>query len=170
MKLNIKNARRLETSIDAEISRMIGKIRNTTGGFSDAKSAIESKESSVESNVSKIKQLRHVRKFIRDLIGKFNEEKGINSLTSEIAALSSDIEVAHLIVRINDVSSDSYSNTNSYRQGVSEDFREKYHAESLKLTRAVQRLKDKCQGINSTGTIELGSDLESFLKKNGLMD
>ncbi|WPH64761.1 hypothetical protein [Vibrio phage vB_VpaP_SJSY21] len=172
MKINIKNARRLETAIEEEISRIRGKINGFSDKFDSKDKAEEGTFHAIIELEKKWSALQHIRFEIRNLIGKFNSENDINVKAGKIALLS---ERADLIQSLStykrSTTQRNYSNDSTYYSaGLSETVREEYHSDLLSIRREIQRLKDQCQGINASGTIELDSDAESFLKKAGLMD
>lgn len=172
MKINIKNARRLETAIEEEISRIRGKINGFSDKFESKDKAEEGTFHSIIELEKKWSALQHIRFEIRTLVGKFNAESDINSKASKIALLNERADLINSLSNYKRTTTQrNYSNESIYySSGLSETVREDYHAELLSIRREIQRLKDQCQGINASGTIELGSDSESFLKKAGLMD
>ena len=172
MKVNIKNARRLETELDNEISRLTGKVRHGRSSHSTYAESVAITENSVDTLVASIGKMKQIRMDIRTKIGKFNAESGINDLTASIADAASNAEIQEMIYNLSSPTSTRDYGTDSvkYTSGVSEAYREAAHTKLLVIKREIQRLKDKCQGVNSSGTIELDSDTESFLKVSGLMD
>ncbi|MGL4993674.1 MAG: hypothetical protein ACRC6R_06060, partial [Bacteroidales bacterium] len=65
-----------------------------------------------------------------------------------------------------------YGATHKYynTEGVSEDFIEEMRAESRRVLRKVQALKDSCAGTNASGTGTLSEELENTLRKLGMID
>lgn len=171
MKLSIKNARRLECALDDQARRLVDKL-NDRVSYGTIESSLTGTKDLIESVLEKLHTIKGIRKDVRDAIGLFNARTSINQYTADIAYTTSELEVATLISEMNSPRADrSYgSDKPTYSGGVSEETREQYYVETLKLKRVLQRLKDKCQGINSSGTIELSDCQEVFLKKSGLMD
>jgi archaellum component FlaC len=172
MEINIKNARRLESEIDTEIARLKGRLRVSAGKYNTVADSIELTKEHIDTTLGKVSALLGIRKDIRDKIGKFNVENGINDTTSEIAIKSAELEMLELAYDFDDPRKpQSYGITEElYKPGLNEANRDFYYAKGLKLKRSIQRLKDRCMGINASGKIELDSDTESFLKISGLMD
>ena len=171
MKISIKNAARLETTLNDEIDRLTGKITDRKY-FQSAKDSISATTKNIESLVEKIGMYREIRTCIRDQKRFFNEQKGINDLTSDIASLNDQLDLYNLLseFRYPEPQSSYGNDTIRFCSGISEEDKESYYINTLKIKREIQRLKDKCQGVNSNGTIELSTDIESFLKKSGLID
>lgn len=173
MNINIKNAKRLETSIDGELDRLQGKIRHQgSTEYKNAKESMEATNAAIEANLVSIDEYLVIRKSIRDAIGKFNKDSGIDVHSSEIALLQKRLSALEDIsdVRYPRSQRDYGTDEIKYSGGLSDDQKEVFYARTRVLTRQIQRLKDKCQGVNATGTIELADGVGSFLRVNGLMD
>lgn len=173
-RLTIKTARRLETQIDDEIVRMKNKISSLRNGrFHSAEQSVTSTTNDMNKFCEKIDKLVDIKFNIRKGISLFNASSDINNICIEIAKLSSDMEMGDLINRnfSTPEASQSYSsNATCYTSGLSEDTIEEMHVNHLKRKRIMQRLKDKCTGINASGHIELDEDDIKSMKEFGLMD
>ena len=173
-RLTIKTARRVETQIDDEILRMKQKISELRSErFHSVKQSVASTSESLNNFLLKINELVVIKYNIRKGISLFNESSDINNACIEIAKLSFDIEMYELINHNFSTPKAAHTyNTNApqYTSGLSEDNLEEAYVDHLKCKRKVQRLKDKCTGINASGHIELSEDNIKTLKKHGLMD
>lgn len=171
MQLKLKNASRLASSIETEIQRLKYKINQVSATYSSKEESEMNTFSVVSTNLEILGKLLDAKFFIRAKIGEFNQEK-INVLTAEIAkleemkgALQAAEEVQYSRETVN------YSTKKvEFSSGLSEGQKELYHVEVLKITRQIQRLKDKCAGINSQGTVVLPEDIVSILVSKGLLD
>lgn len=174
MRLNIKNARRLETTLNEQMVRLSSRVRNldSKGGFSSSEEAGEFFKNSLNSTLKKLSEMRSIKFSIRESIGKFNKDSGIDDTTIKIAEYSSLLEVLEDIPVVSPpyLKTDYSGKSLGFTSGLDEEAKEEFYVETLKLKRKIVRLKDKCQGINSTGTIELSDEVEVFLKVNGLID
>lgn len=172
MKINIKNARRLESALDDQIIRLTNIMMQKSKSFSTAKDATYHTKANVTTILVKLKEITSIRSDIRDHIGSFNEQNGINKITALIARSTQELDIYNRLCNLEEPSRNRNYSTNeiSYSAGLDEETREGYYVITLKLTREIQRLKDKCQGINASGTIELSAEQESFLKVSGLLD
>ncbi len=171
--INIKNARQLETSIDNEISRLeINLYSLNSERFKSKDDAQSITVESINTLSVKIQKLIDVKFDIRDKIAKFNETSKINEYCAEMAKLKCLGEVAKTQNKLGRITSHSDYRTGdiTYSGGLTEEALEDIHVVILKNERAINRLKDKCVGINSSGTIQLSDDHISFVKKLGLMD
>jgi len=172
MKLSIKNARRLETEILNQIDRLTDKVSFSSHGERENtfESACKKKLDSVMISFHNIKQLIAIRMIVRKKIGEFNSKSGINDLSADIAEKEAILNVVEALSHIGSPSERELKNETVFLPGISENDRESFYADSLRVKREIVRLKDKCQGINSGGTIEIDSKSESYLKKSGLID
>ena len=173
-RLNIKTARRLETQIDDEITRMKHKLLSLrTVRFHSASESITSTEDAMTKILDKINTLVDIKFDIRKGISLFNASTEINELCIAIAKVSHDMEIYDLVhdkFSAPQAVQDYGSNTTFYTGGMSEDEMETFYVNSLKNKRYMQRIKDKCTGINSSGHIELDEESIKHLKLFGLMD
>ncbi len=176
-KINIKNARRLETEIDVEIVDLSQRLAYFWGNeeFETRTAAEDAGDSYLEKLLMTIEDLQRLRFDIREAIGKFNKENNIDIHTLGIAKLTKKLEVLNLIYESNSSSEKTKTlGGGSYKSiftlGTSLELKEKARIECKRVNREIQRLKDKCTGINSSGTITLTTDQVSMAKKMGLMD
>jgi len=171
MNINIKNARRLEATLDDEIARLKNKIFDREARYKDTAQSLAGTKSAIDTYMDKLTKFKEIRQTIRDLIGEFNVEKGINSTTASIAIKVDELELYERLSNMSEPRmTKDWDDVKYATPGISRAEAEAHHATTLKLKREIQRLKDKCQGINSSGTIELSAETESFLKLTGLMD
>lgn len=171
MQLKLKNASRLASSIETEIQRLKGKISRVTQVYNTKEDAELNTFSAVSTNLEVLGKLLDAKFFIRNKIGEFNQEK-INVLTAEIAKLQEQkeaLETAETLTYSREGVNYSTKKV-EFSSGLSEEQKELYHVEVLKITRQIQRLKDKCAGINSQGTVVLPEDIVSVLVSKGLLD
>jgi len=174
-KLNIKNARQLETSIVGLIQQKKLKlaIRNNRVLFPTVIESTQSTKERVETILGNIVELDNFRLQIRVAISEFNEKSGINKLTAEIAKVSCYIETLQLLLDIGEPypqTSHYNSSKTAYTPGLSEDDLDSVGAEIMKSNRKIQRLKDKCNGINYSGYIHLDDSVIARCQNLGLLD
>jgi len=176
--LTLKNARRLETTIDSEIARAENRINSLSrSGSSSIKkeTAIANTIEIIDSACNRIDMLMDIKYDIRDGISKFNQESGINDLCIQIAKLSKQHEIATMKENIplsEETHAYSYSKNDAtkYGLGITYDLREQYHIDAMVIERKLRRLKDKCAGINGAGKINLTDEQYTYLQQNGLLD
>ena len=174
MKTKIKNARRLETTIIDEIRRLEFKICNTSGGHPSYSEAAKQTEARLRPLIQTHKHMNKIKFHIREAIGIFNVEEGINAHTLEIARKMAEVEMWEKVNTISEPRSQTnYHRDTSpiiYNGGISDTYSEEMHAKVLKLNREIVRLKDKCMGVNSMGSIEINDSDYTFLQEKGLLD
>lgn len=172
MKINIKNARRLETLINEQIDRQVAKIHQGSQDDVSKTQVVLNTIELVKTCLSKLNQLRCIRETIRQSICLFNVEQGINDITLYIATAESNLKVAVMLAEYDSPRTTRSYNSDivSYSRGLDEDTKEHYYNETLVIRRRIQKLKDRCQGINASGTIELSDENETCLKSFGLID
>lgn len=129
MKINIKNARRLETEIDNELNHVVYKLTSKSGPFATLDEARIFTEASVEESLKNIEKLNELKYHVRNEVGKFNHEKGINNITLDIAKFQSHLETSTKVSEFGSPSlNHSYSRieTTSYGSGLSSEIMEKH--------------------------------------------
>jgi hypothetical protein len=169
MHMKIKTLRRALTELEDDIGRGRSRVSNQLNkvSMSTADAALEEGTSIVEHSVSRISLMIDMKFAIRGIISDFNESKGINIKTIEIAKLSlqNDFLEKVIIDRIQPPSTHySYRERDpiQWKGGIEEDTNEKYRQTHRENKRKIQSLKDGCASINSS-TVELTPELVTFL-------
>ena len=174
MKLNLKNTRRLESSIDTEIENLMGMLDGyTVEKQNTQKAAIDVALDTINLVRDQVTKLTEIKYIIRQGIADFNEDNKINEYCIEIAKLHAELKLQQEIEGIALVSEDRMYNSNvpsKYKFGITTEIKQEYHKQTLVTQRKIQRLKDKCSGINSTGTIYIIDEHYKFLQDYGLLD
>lgn len=176
MELRIKDLRRIESEIDKELGfkSRIQLDRYSEVQYKDAEEAVEAGKAKVFAKLEIVKTLYDVKFQIRQIVGDFNEKSGINKKSLQIAQLNNELSVLGSLANLPTTrrTTDGYGATHKYynTEGVSEDFIEEMRAESRRVLRKVQALKDSCAGTNANGTGTLSEELENTLRKLGMID
>jgi len=173
--LSIKHARRLETEIDNEYNRtqsLMSSIYDYEIKESLKETAIKDTVNMIESRIAKLNTLSEIKFAIRGEISKFNDVSGVNDYCLHIAKLTSERLVLEGIETLSTPRSDRdyHTHETTYCAGLGQDERDVFHGQILKINREIRRYKDKCQGLNGAGKIEISKEHISFVKKLGLMD
>lgn len=171
-KITIKTLRRAETELEDEIhysNHLLGKAE-----LPNHEAALEYGINAVEEFAVKMADLVKARFAIREAVRKFNEEKGINAKTLQIAQLQEHIKVLERMQSYGSVQQTSsyHTNTVQYRSGIPQTKVDEFRSQARSLTRQIQKLKDSCNGINSSSDASeyLDKDTIEFLRSNNFID
>lgn len=176
MELRIKDLRRIESEIDKELAfkSRVQLDRYSEVQYKDAEEAVETSKAKIFAKLDIVKTLYSVKFQIREIVGDFNDKSGINKKSLQIAQLNNELSVLSSLsnLPITRRTTDGYGTTHKYyhTEGVSEDFIEEMRAESRRVLRKVQALKDSCAGTNAKGTGTLSEELENTLRQLGMID
>lgn len=170
--MRVKDIRRVESEIDNELEFIQSRLRNKPK-YSTSSQARDAGTSLTKSFLEKYGKLIDAKFELRRLIANFNKTAGINDRTARIAQLEMTKEtIDNCLVNYGDV--DTYRNYGSdtvkYQAGISELAVDEYRAQSRRLKRLIQSLKDSCNGINAQGTVEVSDDTMELLKESGFID
>lgn len=167
----IKTLRRIETAINEELVFLIERFQRK--GKAATKNSAESDFDAKMGNfLDKQQALQGLKFQIRGLVATFNEEKGINEKTAEIAFQSTQLEALRAVNGYEQAyeSSDYHTNKTYWRVGISDATEDWVRVEIKKIERLIQRLKDTCNGINSTATVEVSDEMVALFEQFGLID
>ena len=169
--MKIKDLRRLETELDAEVQYTSLSPRDKKE-YSSLQDAQEAGASALNFALTKIRALNEVKYDIRETVRIFNETKGINAKTLKIAQLEAELSLLESVQNMSSPRSYSpYGSTKiEYQAGIDADTVDQHRIQARRVRREIQSLKDSCNGINSSGTAELSEKSMGILKKYGMID
>lgn len=174
MELSIKQLRRIETELLNEKDHVIQRLRNFNYETADTKSdAIEIGEERLSLSIESVNALINAQYCVRKLISDFNESAGINDKTLQIANLEAICEArAEMSSSLGKVLAKTEYNSKqtTYSYGVSDEFEDNQRAIERFDKRRIQRLKDSCNGLNSSSKVKIPDTLLTLITKYGLID
>lgn len=174
VKLSIKDLRRAETELESEMNYVVqclsaARSERTTNN----QGALEAGLSVCDAYVTRQSELLGAVFAIRQAVGKFNEDEGINQRTGRIAYLERLVaanEKAQSFGRV--ARNQSYGSTEvTYTPGIDDEKINVYRNEVRRIRREIQSLKDSCNGINSSkdATPYIDPKMVEFLKSNNFI-
>lgn len=174
-KVTIKVLRRAEAELDNELQYVHSRLNSDRNQRqSTATAAVTAGVTACNAFLTRHGQLLEAKFAIRKAVGEFNQDKGINLKTGQIAALEAQLKALETAMSYGSVNEHTPygSNKTEYRSGVDAEFIDKLRSESRSLKRQVQRLKDSCNGINSSEDASpyIGDKTLEFLKSNNFID
>lgn len=174
MELSIKQLRRIETELLNEKDHVIQRLRDLNYETADTKhDAMHTGESRLTSSIESVNLLINAQYLIRKLISDFNEKAGINDKTLQIANLEAVCEArAEMLSSIGQVRAKTEYNSKQtvYSYGVSDQYEDSQRALERAEKRRIQRLKDSCNGLNSSSKVKIPDTLLTLITKYGLID
>lgn len=172
--LSIKDLRRAETEIENEliyVKQRMSSVRSERQ--SSMEGAMESGKAAVEGFISRTSELLEAVYAIRNAVGKFNEDEGINNRTSKIAyfdRLLNTLEQGQNFGRT--ARNTSYGSSEvTYTPGIDDTKIDELRNEVRRIRRDIQSLKDSCNGINASkdATPYIDAKVVEFLKNNNFI-
>lgn len=174
-KVTIKVLRRAESELDNELKYVQNRLSSARNQRqASASAATATGTMACNEFIIRHGQLLEAKFDIRKAVGQFNQDKDINLKTGKIAALEAQLNALDTAMGFGSVSEcSSYGATKlEYRPGIDAEYVDKLRSDSRSLKRQVQRLKDSCNGINSSEDASpyIGDKTLEFLKSNNFID
>ena len=174
--ITIKTLRRAETELDNELRYSQERMQQMRSGSQVTENAALASGIAVcEEYLERHSNLLDAKFEIRKCVGKFNQSKGINRKTSDIAELEASIAAIDLVMGFGAVAEQRTYGQQAkatYRPGINCDYIDKQRSVVRGLTRQIQRLKDSCNGVNSSEDASefISPTVLVFLKANNFID